>query len=292
MSRRAVPPRPDFSKSRQDTVDFSKVICNHFQEIATEEDVGPLVLAKHVKQIEATYTSNAARAEHIQTILDTFDINKISQEDRDRAQVFEEAFGAAMEQLPAFQQSKIDLIVAKQRAKEAKRAARKLELARPVYDEIEKLLEGFDHKELVLACEWQSNGYCIFDNGPSQEILGPLLSAPSSATKTKIAQVVRKVVEAYHLLDSQGLIGDKSAPRRLFHRLICSQDLPESHVALLKYCHTEMSSQGIIGAPKAYLIFLQFLRAGQIVNASLAHTFRMSTWPNTRHLHDIPIQIL
>ena len=22
--------------------------------------------------------------------------------------------------------------------------------------------------------------------------------------------------------------------------------------------------------------------------ASLAHTFRMSTWPNTRHLHDIP----
>ena len=113
----------------------------------------------------------------------------------------------------------------------------------------------------------QSNGYCIFDNGPSQEILGPLLSAPSSATKTKIAQVVRKVVEAYHLLDSQGLIGDKSAPRRLFHRLICSQDLPESHVALLKYCHTEMSSQGIIGAHKAYLIFLQLLRAGQIVKA-------------------------
>ena len=73
--------------SRVATVDFSKVICNHFQEIATEEDVGPLVLVKHVKQIEATYTSNAARAEHIQTILDTFDINQISQEDRDRALV-------------------------------------------------------------------------------------------------------------------------------------------------------------------------------------------------------------
>ena len=28
-----------------------------------------------------------------------------------------------------------------------------------------------------------------------------------------------------------------------------------------------MSSQGIIGAPKAYLIFLHFLRAGQIVKA-------------------------
>ena len=101
-----------------------------------------------------------------------------------------------MEQLPAFQQSKIDLIVAKQRAKEAKRTARKLELARPVYDKIEKLLEGFDHKELVLACEWQSNGYCIFDNMQSQIILGPLLSAPSSATKTKIAQAVEKVMAA------------------------------------------------------------------------------------------------
>ena len=102
-----------------------------------------------------------------------------------------------MEQLPDFQQSKIDLIVAKQRAKEAKRAARKLELARPVYDEMEKLLEESDNKELVLACEWQSNGYCIFHNSPSQEILGPLLSAPSTATKTKIAQAVGKVMTAY-----------------------------------------------------------------------------------------------
>ena len=216
---------------------WGKLLCNPHREASTNELAGPLLPAKTIKQIEATYTRSRARAdnadqtpfnavtEHRKKALDEI-IRKIDEdrtsEDTTRAELFVDAFLKAESEFEAFQISKNRLQADKWKARFEVRVTRKLEMARPVYERVQALLDGFSHKEATLLHDWEEDGICVFRLFPSQERLGRLFSAPSSASIKKVTASVRAVQEIYNWLESNGFLStnflsflDREAPHEL-----------------------------------------------------------------------------
>ena len=213
------------------------MLSNPYREASTNEVTGPLLPAKTIKQIEATYTPSRARVDNAnqtpfnavkerrKKALDEI-IRKIDDarpsEDTTRAELFVDAFVTAESEYEAFESSKYRLIEAKWQAGFEARTKRKLEMARPVYERIEALLDCFSHKEAALMHRWEIDGICKFDLFPSQEHLGRLFSAPSSASTKKVTASVRAVQEIYNWLGSNGFLStdflsflDREAPHEL-----------------------------------------------------------------------------
>ena len=101
-----------------DTFQWSKVLCNTQRELATGERVGSLVLAKHIKQIENTYFREDKRKEALGELFTRLH-KGTAKEDQERGLLFGTAFDSAMSQYDSFEQSKLDLVIAKRTRKEA-----------------------------------------------------------------------------------------------------------------------------------------------------------------------------
>jgi hypothetical protein len=241
---------------------YSKVLCQPQVETCTGEPVGPLLLGKHIKQIENTRFTTNLREELLSEMLQKMDTEVAPKR---RAAAFISAFESAMEEYPAFEQAKRDVVLGRVRAKEAEQAARKFKNTRRVYDNISSQLHGYEHKEIALACSWNDDGSCVFDYGPSKVILGPLLSAPSSATKKKIHERGDLICEAYEILEDKGFLGSG-----LFSSLASNLSsyeifLPTYKKALYQYCCEHMTS--LLGSKHADYSFICLLRKGKFFEA-------------------------
>jgi hypothetical protein len=81
------------------------------------------------------------------------------------------------------------------------RKNKRLENAQKAYGKLEALLSDYDHKNLVLAWTYDEDVYCHFSYKPSDTILGGLIRAPSSATKSSLLSTVSRaslVVDKIH----------------------------------------------------------------------------------------------
>jgi flagellar biosynthesis chaperone FliJ len=245
---------------------YSKVLCQPQVETCTGDPVGPLLLGKHIKQIENTQFRTNLREELLSEMLQKMDTG-VAPEATRRAGAFITAFESAMEEYPAFQRAKRDVVLGRIRAKEAEQAARKLKNTRRVYDNLSSQLHGYEHKEIALACSWNDDGYCIFDYGPSQAILGPLLSAPSSATKKKIHEAGVSVCEAYEILKDKGFLGSGLSSSLASNLSSYEIFLPTYKKALYQYCCEHKTSKALLGSKLADKSFIGLLRKGKFFEA-------------------------
>jgi hypothetical protein len=223
--------------------DWSRLLCQPHIEASTEEPVGPLLLGKTIRQIDRSYWTKLTQEQALDEILSKID-EKRAPEDEARAKVFVDAYQTAVGQYDTFEAAKLQVHIDKRDAAIATRASKKLQLARPVYARIEALLDDFDHKEIALQCDWDSYGICRFHFGPSHEILGPLLSGPSSASQKRIIKAVQEVRDTYDLLTEKGFVSTEAnflsflVNRRLpFERAICQLSKSFSSNELLKRRH-------------------------------------------------------
>jgi hypothetical protein len=185
-------------------LDFEgRLLCEPFTETATGERAGPLVLALPVKQIEATYAGDQEqnkRQEAFDCLFETID-QESSPQDTARVQTFVETYQDAQSKYDAFVQFKNELACKKVDDKYTERCTKRRENAMSVYEQVKSLLEDYDHKELVLRCTFNSEGFCLFNYLPVDAILGALVRAPSKATKKILAAAaerVRLVVDKIH----------------------------------------------------------------------------------------------
>lgn len=194
--------------SRACVHEVSRLLCCPQVEEVTKQPIGSLVLFKDIKQIENTYVGRDKRVEMLEKRLAEIDPT-ICVEDTDRAAKFVAAFDSATDRYAGYLQAKNNVIEKKRLAKEAQRAARKIEAAKPIYKKIESLLDGFKYKDDALACEWnESTGVCNFTNWPSQETLGGLMAAPSYASQKKIGIQVEFASKIYMKLESEGFLDE------------------------------------------------------------------------------------
>jgi hypothetical protein len=251
--------------NRIESYDCTKLLSSPQVEHSTGDDVGSLVLFKHVKQIEKTHHEEEKRKALLEDRLVQLDQN-ITQEERNLSQVYVGAFDTAMAQFDAHQKRKRDVLIAIQQAKDSKRASRKRDMSQPVYNKIEELLEGFKYKEIALAGEWNSAGIYIFEHEPSKRAIGPLLSAPSGATLIKITTGVATVQETIMLFDANGLIGD-DFPNRLGDMYLNRSDLRRHQKALITCCISNRTAKDFLGWFHQYEIILGHLRLGSTPKA-------------------------
>ena len=235
---------------RTELYNYTTLLSQAQVESSTGKNIGSLVLFKHVTQIENTHYEEDKREELFDECVGRLEQN-ISKEDRNLSQVYISAFDTAMVEYKLHEDRKNGVLIANQKAKEAKRASRKRELSQPVYNKIEALLKAFKHKDLVLACVWNDAGFATFDNWPSKLTLGSLLSAPSSATTSKINNGVTSVKEIFTLLELSGLIGD-SFPRQLVSSLYPREDWSKAQIALTIHCANEKTPEDLLRLPSLY----------------------------------------
>ena len=164
LSANTVNRRSWYMRNNRVHVHVWTVLSNQQIDQATGETTGSLVLFKDVKQIETTYQEQGKCIEVLEEQLLKLD-NGINQEDKDRANVFVAAFDEAMSGYDTHVKAKRDVVIAKRRAKEAQRASRKLEMARPVLKKIESALKSYKYRDIALECGWcESTGRCNFKN--------------------------------------------------------------------------------------------------------------------------------
>ena len=140
----------------------TRLLCATHVERVTNENVGSLVLYKHVQRIESSYTAASDGAEKRKLLLEDLIVQKqngITEKDKMLSQVYVTAFDFAMEQFDGHVGRKRDVAIAIEQAKVAKRISRKKELSLPIYHKIEELLAGFTYKEMVLSGSWNHEGY-------------------------------------------------------------------------------------------------------------------------------------
>ena len=140
----------------------TRLLCATHVERVTNENVGSLVLYKHVQRIESSYTAASDGAEKRKLLLEDLIVQKqngITEKDKMLSQVYVTAFDFAMEQFDGHVGRKRDVAIAIEQAKVAKRISRKKELSLPIYHKIEELLAGFTYKEMVLSGSWNHAGY-------------------------------------------------------------------------------------------------------------------------------------
>jgi hypothetical protein len=278
-----------YTKNKQVcTFDSNRLLCNPQIEESTGELVGPLVLYKHVKQLESTFVY---RGDHDRTVIleecaTRLDVSQNN--DKERAEKFISAFDFAKDDYPLYTTRKMNVIRDTRKFQRIKYLVRKLEVAKCIYGKIQDGLEGFKFKDLVMACTWDqstSEYVCRFDHWPSRYCLGRLLDAPSRSTKKSISEAVALVQRTYTLLETFGLIGDHA--KLVLHNMVVQNSLDRGkrirgyERAIIKYYIDNITPQnflelqdcygldmlrllqtetGIIGVVKALLIFL---RSGQ-----------------------------
>lgn len=253
--------------NRIESYDCTKLLSSPQVEHSTGDNIGSLVLFKHVKQLERAYRYHGVEKRKVllEDRLVQLDKN-ITQEERNLSQVYVAAFDTAMAQYDAHQNRKRDVLIAIQEAKDAKRASRKRDMSQPVYNKIEELLYGFKYKEIALAGEWNSAGFYIFEHEPSRRAIGPLLSAPSGATLNKIATGVATVQETIMLFDANGLIGE-DFPNRLGDMYLNRSDLHKHQKALITYYISNRTAKDFLGWYHQYEVVLGHLRLGSTSKA-------------------------
>ena len=216
--------------------------------------------------IDTTTNDTAVRKQLLQDKLSAID-NAQTEENKDRATAFLVAFGDAMNQYSSFEKAKFEIIRAQYEERDKVRAAKKLKSARSVYAEMEMLLEGFEHKNIALACKWhKSTGICSFDNAISRDILGPLLRAPSSASKKKTEAKVECIQTAYEIFYANGVFGENFPPK-------IPDNSPEAHKAIVLYGLQNMSQAEMLH-DMADNNFLSSLQDSNLASA----IFRETEW--------------
>ena len=140
----------------------TRLLCATHVERVTNENVGSLVLYKHVQRISNSHTAASDVVKKRKQLLEDLIVQKqngITEKDKMLSQVYVTAFDFAMEQFDGHVGRKRDVAIAIEQAKVAKRISRKKELSLPIYHKIEELLAGFTYKEMVLSGSWNHEGY-------------------------------------------------------------------------------------------------------------------------------------
>lgn len=197
-------------ESRVAIADHTRVIARQKTEAVTGEVVGPVVFAREIKQIENTYEANGDERENaLNELFQALDEENADNQERDdeRVEKLTAIAKAAEEEFPAFHSGKLQIIQDKRNAKRQAEIAKRLMAKREVYDKISAQLDGFEHKEVALACDWfEGNGGCQFEYKPSNACLGNLVDYPRRVTRPKIERAVEAVREAYDLLHANGFL--------------------------------------------------------------------------------------
>ena len=140
----------------------TRLLCATHVERVTNENVGSLVLYKHVKRISSSHAAASDVVKKRKQLLEDLIVqkqNSITEKDKMLSQGYVTAFDFAMEQFDAHVGRKRNVAIAIEQAKVAKRVTRKKELSLPIYNKIEELLTGFTYKEMVLSGSWNHAGY-------------------------------------------------------------------------------------------------------------------------------------
>mmetsp|Transcript_36643 Transcript_36643/g.88810 ORF Transcript_36643/g.88810 Transcript_36643/m.88810 type:complete len:396 (-) Transcript_36643:559-1746(-) len=217
-------------------------------EQTTGEAVGPMLLFRDFKRIENSYSQDTKRKEVLASTIKVATGQAIAPEDEERAQRFIAAHKEAKSQYHGHRSAIDSIETARKEAAAAKRAVRKQELARPVFQQLQSEFSGFKYESLVLSCDWcKDTGLCTFRQWPSKLALGSLLSAPSSAKPKNILAAVASAKKLYATLEGFGFLGD-NYPNRL-HQWLDSQDgIPHHEEALVRYVAEYKSSDFILAA--------------------------------------------
>mmetsp|Transcript_10913 Transcript_10913/g.12465 ORF Transcript_10913/g.12465 Transcript_10913/m.12465 type:complete len:499 (+) Transcript_10913:480-1976(+) len=269
--------RWQFLKPQVCNYDHNRVVSQPFFERNTYNPIGPMIQVKHIKQIEASRFSWAMikdknePKDFFEHIVGRMDFK--NDKDKNRRQIFLTAFEQAIREYPSFEKAKIDIKLRKLKEKEDKRVFRKLKNARLVYSKIKRLLNGHKYVDIALSCIWdKKTGICRFNFGISQDILGSLLSAPTSATKKIISCQVDQLQEAYDLLEEKGYLGPYSYFRTISPwASTVSQDciniFTDFESAIFQYCRHHRSCINLLKSFHADLSFIELVRDGKTAKA-------------------------
>ena len=188
------------------TYDSSTILMNAQMEFSTNDAIGPIVTGTKIKQVDISYPfrrySTNERDDVVDKLFLEADETLVSEEEKEHTEYVLDLFHAVSSELEAKERAKDDEAVAKRNALKK----RKRELGEPVLQAIEELLEDYPHKDLALRGDFGSwSGARIFECRVSQDILGRLLYAPSSASRKRIRDAVRDVRAAIDTLHQIGI---------------------------------------------------------------------------------------
>ncbi|CAJ1959311.1 unnamed protein product [Cylindrotheca closterium] len=225
---------------------WSRVLCYPQVEQATGDAVGPIILFRDIKQIQYSYSDNTKREAVLASTIQSATAQAIGPDDEKRLQQFCDSHKEAKSQYQDYLEAKKRMKREMEEAIFAKRAARKLELARPVFQKLQSHFSGFQFESIVLNRDWVvSTGACEFDYWPSNFAFRPLVTAPSTATQRKITAAAATAKDIYTQLEQYGFLGD-SFPRRLHQWLNTQENIPLHKQALVRYFAEHKTSELMI----------------------------------------------
>mmetsp|Transcript_39506 Transcript_39506/g.95552 ORF Transcript_39506/g.95552 Transcript_39506/m.95552 type:complete len:521 (+) Transcript_39506:81-1643(+) len=232
---------------------WSRVLCYPQFEQVTGDAVGSMVFFRDIKQIEYSYSDGTKRAEVLESTIQAATAQAISPEDEERLQQFTDSHTEAKSQYLEHVEAKRKMKREQQEAIVAKRAARKLELARPVFHKLQSHFSGFQFESIVLDRDWDvDTGTCEFHYWPSEVALGPLAAAPSTVTQKKILNAATYAKNLYTQLEEYGFLGE-SFPRQLHQWLNTQEDIPPHEQALVRYFAEHKTSDFMVRVrPRQY----------------------------------------
>ncbi|CAB9519310.1 expressed unknown protein [Seminavis robusta] len=192
--------RPRVPHERLVTNDYSRrMLPDLVKEHSTGEAVGPLVGGVRVRQIMVSYKQDQEKQK--QAFASLFEEIDNQQNEGDKAEELVDAYITAVEDLANLKAKKDELAA----ERDGQRAKRKREMGEPVLERLRALLEDHAHRDIILAGDWNEwSGIFRFSNKLSMDILGSLLTAPSTAKEEKIQSKVQMVVRDYEFLFAKG----------------------------------------------------------------------------------------
>ena len=248
--------------------DLSRVMTQPQSEWVTNDAIGPVVLMQKIKQVQKTYTDDDEKIQALVAIHEDL----TSDFDEDFREHLVDVYMQAESEYYSFVDAKNAVRENKARAKIADRVNKKKANVGALLEEIEKALEGCRRKACILRGSYNSiNGHFELTLGPARALLGPLLDAPSSATKKKVHAACTVVMEVFNLLDAHNFFGVGSRFLANFPRRDGA-----SVLALHNYCTKKSTWQQLLQKQRGsyewypffdYSPFLSALQEGNLAKA-------------------------
>jgi len=201
-----------------------RLLTYPFVEASTGEKAGPVVTAIQYKQARARSDIESRSLDKLFESMDEV----VSAEDTTRAETFLAAYDEAKVDLASYKEHKAE----KARKEYWKNVCKRREVSRALLATFESLLDGYEHKDVILEYEWDQ--YCEwvpdFAMKPVNQLVGMMFRRQSSSNKNTRKKVA-ETRQFFDSLESAGFLNGQN-----FLTFLLSSDQQRYMLALYEYC--------------------------------------------------------
>ena len=169
--------------------------------------VGPVVVTKDLRQIEKSYKGYEQRKNVLKSMLEELDEEEAAADEDDIIRALIGRYADAESRADTFISSRKDLFWERSLAASKERAGKRIARMKEIMTSLEKLLDGYDHKDIALQHNWDEDAGSIrFEHSPSEDVLSKLFGSTSSASKKKIRAAAEELRRVYNMAAAKYLM--------------------------------------------------------------------------------------